>query len=105
MGTRRQCDGRPVHLFGQRTTPCHGAYVNVQRRYSVQSWAAQDTPDTNIREMALQGANVWRVNGYIDDCGKIVAGGDKEVPFAFCCVAVLGGTAWVRTQGTGNVQR
>jgi hypothetical protein len=29
----------------------------------------QDTPDTNIREMALQGANVWRVNGCIDAHG------------------------------------
>ena len=59
------------------------------------TWAAQDTPDTNIREMALQGANVWRVNGYIDDCGKIVAGGDKEVPFAFPALpysAVLAGS-------------
>ena len=41
-------------------------------------FAPEDTPDTNIREMALQGANVWRVNGYIDDCGKIVGGGKEE---------------------------
>ena len=41
-------------------------------------FAPEDTPDTNVREMALQGANVWRVNGYIDDCGKIVGGG-KEI--------------------------
>jgi threonine synthase len=42
-------------------------------------FAPEDTPDTNIREMALQGANVWRVNGYIDDCGKIVGGGKEEM--------------------------
>jgi threonine synthase len=34
-----------------------------------------DTPETNVSEMALQGAEVFRVNGLIDDCGKIVAGG------------------------------
>ena len=34
-----------------------------------------DTPEVNVREIALQGANVWRVNGLINDCGKIVAEG------------------------------
>jgi threonine synthase len=29
----------------------------------------------NVREIALQGASVYRVNGLIDDCGKIVAEG------------------------------
>ena len=32
----------------------------------------QDTPEVNVREIALQGATVYRVNGLIDDCGKIV---------------------------------
>jgi len=32
----------------------------------------------NVREIALQGAHVWRVNGLIDDCGKIVGGGKEE---------------------------
>jgi threonine synthase len=36
-----------------------------------------DTPETNVSEMALQGAEVFRVNGLIDDCGKIVAGGKE----------------------------
>ncbi len=35
----------------------------------------KDTPDVNVREIALQGAAVWRVNGLINDCGKIVADG------------------------------
>src|SRR5258705_5027518 len=35
----------------------------------------QDTPEVNVREIALQGASVYRVNGLIDDCGKIVAEG------------------------------
>ncbi|MDB4399946.1 threonine synthase [Akkermansiaceae bacterium] len=35
----------------------------------------EDTPETNIREIAMQGAKVWRVNGLITDCGKIVREG------------------------------
>lgn len=38
-----------------------------------------DTPETNISEMALQGADVYRVNGLIDDCGKIVGAGKEAV--------------------------
>ena len=34
-----------------------------------------DTPEINVREIALQGGRVWRVNGLINDCGKIVAEG------------------------------
>ncbi len=38
-----------------------------------------DTPEINIAEIALQGARVWRVNGLIDDCGRIVAEGRAQV--------------------------
>ena len=34
-----------------------------------------DTPEINVREIALQGARVYRVNGLIDDCGAIVGKG------------------------------
>ena len=37
-----------------------------------------DTPEANIREMSAQGARVWRVNGLIDDCGRIVGQGAAE---------------------------
>lgn len=37
-----------------------------------------DTPEINVREIAAQGARVYRVNGLIDDCGKLVAQGAKE---------------------------
>jgi threonine synthase len=37
-----------------------------------------DTPEINVREIALHGARVYRVNGLIDDCGKIVAEGAAE---------------------------
>ena len=39
----------------------------------------EDTPDVNVSEIALQGAAVFRVNGLIDDCGKIVAEGKDKV--------------------------
>ena len=35
----------------------------------------EDTPETNVREIAIQGVSVYRVNGLIDDCGRIVAEG------------------------------
>ena len=38
----------------------------------------EDTPEVNVREIAAQGARVWRVNGLIDDCGAIVARGAAE---------------------------
>jgi threonine synthase len=38
-----------------------------------------DTPEVNVSEIALQGANVYRVNGLIDDCGKIVAEGRSKI--------------------------
>lgn len=37
-----------------------------------------DTPEVNVREIAAQGARVWRVNGLIDDCGAIVGKGAAE---------------------------
>lgn len=40
--------------------------------------APEETPEINVREIAAQGARVWRVNGQIDDCGAIVARGATE---------------------------
>jgi threonine synthase len=37
-----------------------------------------DTPEVNVSEIGLQGAKVYRVNGLIDDCGKIVAEGRER---------------------------
>ena len=37
-----------------------------------------DTPEVNVSEIELQGATVYRVNGLINDCGKIVGDG-KEI--------------------------
>lgn len=38
----------------------------------------EETPEVNVREIAAQGARVWRVNGQIDDCGAIVGKGAAE---------------------------
>jgi threonine synthase len=35
----------------------------------------EDTPEVNVREIAALGADVYRVNGLIDQCGKLVAQG------------------------------
>lgn len=41
-----------------------------------------DTPIVNIREIALQGADTYTVNGLINDCGKIVFEGKEEMGWA-----------------------
>lgn len=38
-----------------------------------------DTPEVNVREIALQGAHVWRVDGLIDECGAIVGSGKDDM--------------------------
>ena len=40
--------------------------------------APEDTPEINLREIALQGADVYKVNGLINDCGKIVGEGKEK---------------------------
>jgi len=38
----------------------------------------EDTPEVNVSEITVQGAAVYRVNGLIDDCGRIVADGVEK---------------------------
>ena len=38
-----------------------------------------DTPEINIREISRLGAEIFKVNGLINDCGKIVREGKEEV--------------------------
>src|SRR5215475_1973801 len=42
------------------------------------AFCPQDTPEINVSEIELQGATVYRVNGLIDDCGKIVGEGKAK---------------------------
>lgn len=50
-------------------------------RAGIESWcfAPDDTPEVNIREIALQGGKVFRVNGYIHQCGALVGAGKKTM--------------------------
>jgi threonine synthase len=43
-----------------------------------------DTPDVNIREIAMQGAAVFLVDGLIDDCGNLVGEGERTVGWFNC---------------------
>jgi threonine synthase len=43
-----------------------------------------DTPAVNVREIAMQGAAVFLVDGLIDDCGKLVAEGEREIGWFNC---------------------
>jgi threonine synthase len=44
----------------------------------------EDTPAVNIREIAMQGAEVLLVDGLIDDCGKLVAEGEQTISWFNC---------------------
>ena len=39
----------------------------------------EDTPEINVREIALQGGRVWLVNALIDECARIVASGTEPM--------------------------
>ncbi len=41
-------------------------------------WCPADTPEINIAEMMVQGAEVHRIDGLIDDCGKLAAAACAE---------------------------
>jgi threonine synthase len=60
------------------------AAYGVRAGIEVHCFAPADTPDANLREMALSGASVTRVDGMIDDCGKLVAAGEKEGRWFSC---------------------
>ncbi len=38
----------------------------------------EETPEINVREIAAQGAHVWRVNGQIDEAGALIGKGAAE---------------------------
>src|ERR1700751_4982840 len=43
-----------------------------------------DSPAVNVREIAMQGAAVFLVNGLIDDCGKLVSEGERQTGWFNC---------------------
>ena len=57
-----------------------GAMATYAARAGMRSWVfmPEDTPTINKKECRLAGARTYTVNGLIDDCGSIVARGEKE---------------------------
>lgn len=57
-----------------------GAMAAYAARAGMEAWTfmPEDTPVINVMEAALAGAKTYSVNGLIDDCGRIVADGEKE---------------------------
>ena len=43
-----------------------------------------DTPAVNVREIAMQGAAVFLVDGLIDDCGRLVGEGERKAGWFNC---------------------
>jgi threonine synthase len=72
--------------FGVRRVaiPTNGNAGAAMAAYAVSAgmeafcFCPEDTPEINLSEMALQGATVWRVNGLINDCAKLVERGKPQ---------------------------
>ncbi len=72
-----------AHQFGitRVAIPTNGNAGAAMAAYATRAgmesfcFCPDDTPEVNVREMAAQGAKVWRVNGLINDCGRIVGEG------------------------------
>ena len=65
---------RPTAMPARRSPPMRAAAASGPR-----SSVRTIRPEVNVSEIALQGASVYRVNGLIDDCGKLVAEGKAKV--------------------------
>src|SRR6266404_422817 len=65
---------------GTMAMPAYGSRVGIKAYV----FCPDDTPAVNVREIAMQGAEVFLVNGLIDDCGKLVADGEKTVGWFNC---------------------
>ena len=76
-----------AHEFGLKhlAIPTNGNAGAAMAAYARQAgmkstvFCPSDTPDINIREIQLQGADTYLVNGLINDCGKIVGEGKEPV--------------------------
>jgi threonine synthase len=72
--------------FGVRRVaiPTNGNAGAAMAAYAAQAgmeafcFCPDDTPEINLSEIALQGATVWRVNGLINDCARLVGLGKER---------------------------
>ena len=76
-----------AHQFGLKhlAIPTNGnagaALAAYARQASIKAtvFCPEDTPKVNVREIQLQGADTYLVNGLINDCGKIILEGKEKV--------------------------
>jgi threonine synthase len=70
-----------VHGVRRAAIPTNGNAGAALAAYAARAgmeafcFCPDDTPEANLSEMALQGAQVWRVNGLINDCARLVQAG------------------------------
>ncbi len=75
-----------AHSFGVRrvAVPTNGNAGAAMAAYAASAgmeafcFCPEDTPEVNLSEIALQGARVWRVNGLINDCARLVERGKAQ---------------------------
>jgi len=75
-----------AHLHGVRRVaiPTNGNAGAAMAAYAACAgmqafcFCPEDTPEINLSEIALQGATVWRVNGLINDCARLVQAGKAQ---------------------------
>jgi threonine synthase len=73
-----------VHGVRRVAIPTNGNAGAAMAAYAAQAgmeafcFCPDDTPEINLSEIALQGASVWRVNGLINDCARLVEAGKSQ---------------------------
>jgi threonine synthase len=73
-----------VHGVRRVAIPTNGNAGAAMAAYAAQAgmeafcFCPDDTPEINLSEIALQGATVWRVNGLIGDCARLVEAGKAQ---------------------------
>ncbi|MEE8332580.1 MAG: threonine synthase [Alphaproteobacteria bacterium] len=55
-------------------------------RVGIETWVfcPDDTPEINVREIAVQGAHTYLANGLINDCGRVVGEGKEAMDWFDC---------------------
>jgi threonine synthase len=73
-----------VHRVRSVAIPTNGNAGAAMAAYAARAgmeafcFCPDDTPEINLSEIALQGARVWRVNGLINDCARLVEAGKAQ---------------------------
>jgi threonine synthase len=73
-----------VHGVRRVAIPTNGNAGAAMAAYAARAgmeafcFCPDDTPEINLSEIALQGAQVWRVKGLINDCARLVEAGKAQ---------------------------